>query len=99
MSTQAWRDQAACKGKDPDAALFFDPPGEKYGPGARQRREARAKAVCAACPVRAECLDYAIERPERYGIYGGMSEEERAAEKRRRLRRAATAARREQVAS
>lgn len=36
-----------------------------------------AKKVCAACPVRAECLDYALKNGERYGIWGGLSERER----------------------
>jgi WhiB family redox-sensing transcriptional regulator len=43
-----------------------------------------AKAVCEVCPVRAECLSYAVEHDERHGIWGGLSERER-----RPLRRAA----------
>jgi len=44
--------------------------------------------VCASCPVRAECLNYAVSRPEKYGTWGGLNEEERASERRRRMRRA-----------
>lgn len=38
---------------------------------------APAKAICAVCEVRAECLDWAIEHSEKYGIWGGLSERER----------------------
>jgi WhiB family redox-sensing transcriptional regulator len=41
-----------------------------------------AKAVCRGCEVRAECLAYALEHDERFGIWGGLSEPER-----RRLKR------------
>ena len=51
-------------------------------------RERQAKAVCAACPVRSECLGYALTRPEKYGTWGGLNEDERASERRRRMRRA-----------
>ena len=52
---------------------------------ARARVEAaRALAVCAACPVRAECLEYALDAREAYGIWGGMTELERRALLRRR---------------
>ncbi len=36
-----------------------------------------AKAVCAGCPVRDECLDYALASRQRFGVWGGMSEQER----------------------
>ncbi len=36
-----------------------------------------AKSVCARCPVKAECLAYALDRHERYGIWGGLSERQR----------------------
>ena len=54
----------------------------------REIRERQAKALCATCPVRGECLAYAISRPEKYGTWGGLNEEERASERRRRMRRA-----------
>lgn len=68
----AWREHALCAETDPEA--FFP---EKGG----STRE--AKRVCAACEVRAECLEYALSQDERFGIWGGLSERER-----RRLRRA-----------
>jgi WhiB family redox-sensing transcriptional regulator len=80
----AWQDAAACRGKD--ILLFFGPDGERQPE--REIRERKAKAVCASCPVRMECLGYAVSRPEKYGTWGGLNEEERASERRRRMRRA-----------
>ena len=68
----AWQTDALCAQTDPEA--FFP---EKGG----STRD--AKRVCAACPVRDECLDYAMAHDEKFGIWGGLSERER-----RRLRRA-----------
>jgi WhiB family redox-sensing transcriptional regulator len=67
---EPWQAQALCAQTDPEA--FFP---EKGG-SARA-----AKAVCMQCPVRAECLAFALEHDERYGVWGGLSERER-----RRLR-------------
>src|SRR5262249_48418650 len=80
----AWQDAAACRGKD--IVLFFGPDGERQPE--RENRERKAKAVCASCPVQAECLNYAVSRPEKYGTWGGLNEGERASERRRRMRRA-----------
>nr|WP_055122142.1 WhiB family transcriptional regulator [Corynebacterium oculi] len=68
---QEWQDQALCAQTDPEA--FFP---EKGG----STRE--AKRICRACGVRDECLEYALENDERFGIWGGLSDRER-----RRLRR------------
>ena len=77
-----WREDAACSGRE--LVLFFGPDGERARE--RQIREREARAVCATCPVRAECLTFAVERPEKYGTWGGANEDERALI-RRRLRR------------
>ena len=79
-----WQDAAACKGED--LLLFFGPDGERQPE--REIRERKAKQVCASCPVRIECLNYAVARPEKYGTWGGLNEDERSAERRRRMRRA-----------
>jgi WhiB family transcriptional regulator, redox-sensing transcriptional regulator len=79
----SWQDRAACAGVD--ARLFFPPDGERGEE--REIREAKAKAVCAQCPVRAPCLDYALGNSIRNnGIWGGLNQEERARERRRRAR-------------
>jgi len=66
--------------------LFFGPDGERQPE--REIRERKAKQICMGCPVRTECLDYAVSRPEKYGMWGGLNEDERASERRRRMRRA-----------
>jgi WhiB family redox-sensing transcriptional regulator len=68
-----WQERALCAQTDPEA--FFP---EKGG----STRE--AKRVCQSCDVRGDCLEYALEHDERFGIWGGLSERER-----RRLKRAA----------
>lgn len=68
----SWQDRALCAQTDPEA--FFP---EKGG----STRE--AKKVCASCDVRSECLEYALENDERFGIWGGLSERERRKLKRR----------------
>ena len=78
-----WRHRAACRDRDPE--LFF--PVSDMGPGARQTEQ--AKAVCARCPVRAECLEYALDNALDHGIYGGTTESERRTLRRRAVRKAA----------
>ena len=60
-----WRLRAACR--EIDSAVFFSPDGER-GP-AREVREARAKAICARCPVIGECATYALVAGERHGVW------------------------------
>lgn len=67
-----WMAVAECKGL---THLFFPPPGER--PQTRARREVQASAICAGCPARAECREWARDNRE-YGFWGGESEEERA---------------------
>ncbi len=68
---RAWMLEAKCLDADPEA--FFP---EKGG----STRE--AKRICATCPVREECLDFALTQDERFGIWGGLSERERRRAKR-----------------
>jgi WhiB family redox-sensing transcriptional regulator len=70
---QAWMADAACQGR---GTLFFGIAGER--PERRIRREARARQVCAGCPVLDECRTMARLNGEN-GFWGGESEEERAA--------------------
>ena len=69
----AWQSDALCAQTDPEA--FFP---EKGG----STRD--AKKICTSCEVRAQCLEYALQNDERFGIWGGLSERER-----RKLRRRA----------
>ena len=78
-----WQEEANCLGVDPD--LFFP----ERGASTRE-----AKEVCRGCVVRLECLEYALQNGEKFGIWGGMSERER-----RRIRRARAIARRNAAAS
>ena len=70
---------AACRDADP--GLFF--PAEDETATARYRRKAQAVAVCAGCPVRAECYAAAIANHEPWGIWGGVDLEDVPARKRR----------------
>jgi len=84
-----WFVPAACR--DIDQQLFFEP--ESEGAELRAKRIRAAKALCADCPVRRECLLFALAKPERYGIWGGYTARERAVLKRRRAARPAPAGR------
>ena len=68
-----WVDWALCAQTDPES--FYPERGASH-------RE--AKRVCDMCPVRPDCLDWAIEHNESEGIWGGMSAKERAREIQRR---------------
>ena len=87
-SAANWRSAGACLSADPD--LFF--PISSAGPGARQI--AQAKVICAGCPVRRECLDFALAHDQVYGIWGGTTPDDRQRARRRKRRAAAAAARR-----
>lgn len=80
-----WRRQATCRDTDPD--LFF-PVGTT---GYALVQIDRAKQVCGECPVKVDCLDYALETNQDAGIWGGTSEEERRGLRRRLAGRTRTA--------
>jgi WhiB family redox-sensing transcriptional regulator len=71
IDDEQWQERALCAQTDPEA--FFP---EKGG----STRE--AKRICLGCEVKDACLDYALAKDERFGIWGGLSERER-----RRLKR------------
>lgn len=62
----SWADRAACRNVDPET--FFPK---------REGNTAEAKKVCAACPVKSECAEYAIANRIAYGVWGGLSPKER----------------------
>lgn len=70
-SIDDWRLQALCA--QADAAQFFPDKGQS---------PLAALKICADCPVRVECLNFAMENDERFGVWGGMTERGR-----RQLRR------------
>ena len=67
----SWQREANCLGVHPD--LFFP----ERGASTRE-----AKEVCRGCIVKDDCLEFALQNGEKFGIWGGQSERER-----RRLRR------------
>jgi WhiB family transcriptional regulator, redox-sensing transcriptional regulator len=83
-----WRSSGACRSADPD--LFF--PIAKSG--LSEQQIARAKMICARCPVRQECLEFAMSHDQTYGIWGGTTVEDRQRDRRRRRRAAVAAAKR-----
>lgn len=74
-----WRSEAACK--NADSTIFFPPEREQWQ-GGPAWDSSEAKAICATCTVRAECLAHALADPLEYGVWGGTTETER-----RRMRR------------
>jgi WhiB family redox-sensing transcriptional regulator len=76
---EGWKLQAACRAPGIDPELFFV---DQHDPALE------AKAICAGCPVRLQCLDYALTAGERHGIWGGSGERERRRIKRQRERAA-----------
>lgn len=70
----SWHLHARCRNNY--SHLFF-PPSTFERKDDRERRETRARAVCGACSVRRECLEYALRIREPYGIWGGHTESER----------------------
>ena len=78
-----WIERGRCIGEDPD--LFF--PVGAAGPAIEQT--ARAIEICLECPVRAECLEWALDTCQDAGVWGGMGEEQRREIRRARRRVAA----------
>lgn len=77
----SWRHESLCADTDPE--LFF-PIGTT---GQALLQIAKAKEVCTNCPVKSECLDFALETNQDSGIWGGTSEEERRNIRRERAAR------------
>jgi WhiB family transcriptional regulator, redox-sensing transcriptional regulator len=62
----SWRSKAACNGLDP--SIFYPDENDDASD---------AKAVCASCPVQVQCLEHALGRREKEGIWGGCTERDR----------------------
>jgi WhiB family redox-sensing transcriptional regulator len=65
-SSTSWQQAARCRGIDPDV---FHPQSDEEAD--------EAKAICASCPVREPCLEYALVVREKLGVWGGLTERER----------------------
>lgn len=76
-----WREDAACR--DLDTAVFFADSDED---------SVTAKAVCASCPVRTACLNFALVTHQDDGVWGGLTGAERRRVRRRRQAERRTAA-------
>lgn len=74
----SWRQRGACRGLDPD--VFYPPTDDEAD---------AAKAVCAECPVREPCLEFALSTREAEGIWGGTTARERRRILRQRRKTAA----------
>lgn len=70
-----WAENAACRGVDNDIFFSLDDEDQR-----------QALALCGDCPVQTDCLQYALEEHEMYGIWGGMREADRRALIRERRR-------------
>ena len=80
---RSWWDLAACRGEDASsffAPAYFEKRSEKLA------REAVAKSFCRRCPVRDDCLEYALDLRDPHGVWGGLNEMERRAVLRQRAR-------------
>lgn len=77
-----WRDRAACVGHDTETWFPLATANQHRVSVVVQAQTEQAKAICANCPVRQKCLDWALTTPEPWGIWGGLTEEERAAMRR-----------------
>lgn len=64
----AWMERAVCPQTDPET--FYPEKGYSTRDG---------KAVCNSCPVRLQCLAYALSNDEEFGIWGGLTRPERKA--------------------
>lgn len=67
IDSDNWGAFAECRKNNPDAMFVR---------GAEQNK---AKALCAQCDVRRECLADALENQVEWGVWGGMTERERRA--------------------
>lgn len=63
-----WRARAKCRDHDPE--LWF--PSQVHNKKSRREASLTARFICHSCPVRADCLAWAIETGEKWAIAGGQ---------------------------
>jgi WhiB family transcriptional regulator, redox-sensing transcriptional regulator len=80
-----WRHRSACRNED--RALFFPTSGEEDNEEEPSHADPTVKLICDACPVRAECLEYALDRQIEFGIFAGLTGYERGLIGRKRSRK------------
>lgn len=73
IDSNNWMEEGSCVGKGND--IFFS---DSAFAVMNRKNTARAKALCKTCPVNAECLSYAFNNKELFGIWGSFSAKERA---------------------
>jgi WhiB family redox-sensing transcriptional regulator len=78
---RGWMDEAPCRGA---TDLFY--PSEHLSNAMREDVENRAKQICSECEFASLCLQLAIERREKFGVWGGATEKERRTTIRREQR-------------
>jgi WhiB family redox-sensing transcriptional regulator len=73
---ESWKEHAACIGEDP-RLWFPNDEGRRHYDRRVRALTMTARAICARCPVRIDCLQYAIDVDARFGMFGGLTEWER----------------------
>lgn len=69
LAWEEWMQRAACLDIDPE--IFYPEKGNHLA-------ATQARKVCRGCPVQSDCLTHALERGERFGIWGGKTAKQRA---------------------
>lgn len=68
IEEEAWMADGVCRSVGGE--LWFPEKGDHYS-------ASKARAICQDCPSKQPCLEYAMSRNERFGIWGGASERDR----------------------
>lgn len=76
IPSEPWMQDASCVGA---RDLHFPHGRPEQTPQQVREQTTRAKAMCFACPVIADCLEYALRNGETEGVWGGTTPKERAA--------------------
>jgi WhiB family transcriptional regulator, redox-sensing transcriptional regulator len=84
-SEEDWRHKGRCRNED--RSLFFPPPTRPDSEEEPAHASPEVKKICSWCPVRPECLAYALDNRIEYGVFAGMSGYERSLLVKKRNRR------------